>query len=173
LAPNSTPPRNASSYQWILNPVNGNNVYGANTAYFSVAFYNPGLYQVVCRAQNAGGWSEYAVKNIQVYNPGSYSIAYPNPATTTLNVSFNPEQVEQAKKALQSNASVSGANASAKPFRLDVKLYDVNGTLYRQATSAGELVTLDVSNLRNGIYVLHVSDGIAAKPEVHKIIVAH
>jgi hypothetical protein len=175
FAPYSAIPNNASSYQWVLSPVNGNNVYGANTAYFSVAFYNAGYYQVLCKAQSSCGWGEYFVKNVQVYNPGSYSIAYPSPATTTLNVSFNPEQVEQAKKALQSNANASGsgANASAKPFRLDVKLYDVNGTLYRQATSAGELVTLDVSNLRNGVYVLHVSDGIAAKPEVHKIIVAH
>ena len=172
LSQYSAPPINASSYQWILSPMNGNNVYGANTAYFTVAFYNAGMYQVVCKAQSTGGWSEYCVKNLQVYNPGSYSIAYPNPAVSTLNISFNPEQIELAKTSLQSS-STGASKIPLKTFSLDIKLYDMNGTLHKRATSNGDLVTLDVSTLKNGVYVLHVSDGIAAKPEVHKIVVAH
>jgi hypothetical protein len=48
-----------------------------------------------------------------------------------------------------------------------------SGTLHRQATSTGEDVMFDVSGLKNGFYILHVHDGIADKPEVHKIIVNH
>ena len=58
---------NPNSYQWILNPQLNNNVYGANTYHFEVAFYTAGSYQVVCRATNDCGTGDYTTKNVEVY----------------------------------------------------------------------------------------------------------
>jgi hypothetical protein len=168
--PSGTSP---TSYQWSLSPQNNNVLYGATSYSLDIAFYTAGNYQLVCRATNSCGQGGYtALNGINVYNTSSYSIAYPNPALSTLTVSFNPELVAQTKASLQSAIGTLGA-VKTKGFALDVKLYDSFGTLQRQTTSAGDDVTLDVSGLRNGIYVLHVHDGIAAKPEVHKMIVSH
>ncbi|MDR1380603.1 MAG: T9SS type A sorting domain-containing protein [Tannerella sp.] len=161
---------NPTGYQWILNPQLNNNVYSTDTHAMDVAFYTAGNYQVVCRATNSCGQGEYTTMNVNVYNTSSYSLAYPNPASASLTVSFNPELVAQTRVSLQTGAATAAAR---RTFALDVKLYDRFGTLQRQALSAGEEVTLDVAGLPDGIYVLHVHDGIAATPEVHKIIVSH
>lgn len=126
---------------------------------------------MVCRAYNSCGWGEYKTVGLNVYNTSSYSIAYLSPANDVLTVSFNPELVSQTKASLQASASARTKFTSA--FALTIKLYNDSGTLCREATSAGEDVTFDVSNLKNGLYILHVHDGIAAKPEVQKILISH
>jgi predicted Zn-dependent protease len=159
-----------TSYQWTLNPKRDNQLYGANARVLDIAFYTAGSYQIVCRATNACGQGEYTTSGVNVYNTSSYSIAYPNPASNTLTVSFNPELVAQTQTALQSSGGVQSVNGA---FLLTTKLYDNAGVLRRQATSTGQEVTFDVSSLSNGFYILHVYDGIADKPEVHKILVSH
>jgi hypothetical protein len=134
------------------------------------AFYTAGNYQLVCRATNSCGQGEYTVTGLTVYEPSSYSLAYPNPASDALTVGINPERVAQAKAALQSQA---GTLTAKRTFLLTIKLYDDSGVLQRQTTSTGESVTLDVSGLKNGFYILHVHDGTAEKPETHKILVKH
>ena len=155
-----------TNYQWILNPQLNNNLYGANTSSLDIAFYTAGNYQLVCRAYNACGWSDYFVTNLNVYNRSSYAIAYPSPVSDVLTVSFNSEKIEETKASLQSSNS-----ARRGSFLLDIKLYDIYGTLAHQATSSSENITINVSNLKSGIYVLHVFDGISTVPEVHKVIV--
>jgi hypothetical protein len=159
-----------TNYQWILNPQGNNNLYGASSVSLDIAFYTAGNYQLVCRAYNSCGWGEYKTINLNVYSSSSYSIAYPNPVSDILTVSFNPELVAQAKASLQSSG---GMQTAKRTFLLNIKLYNDSGVLQHQATSTGENVTLDVSRLKNGFYILHVHDGIADKPEVHKIIVNH
>ncbi|MDR2495902.1 MAG: T9SS type A sorting domain-containing protein [Tannerellaceae bacterium] len=156
-----------TNYQWILNPTNGNNLYGTSSSTLTVAFYNAGSYQIVCRAAGANGWGPYTTINVQVYNPGSYSAAYPNPVSSTLNVSFDQALVAQAKSSVQAT----GSSQSGKAFVLSIKLYNSNGVLQRQTTTTGQNITLDVSGLPEGLYFLHVHDGIAAKPEIHKILI--
>ncbi|MDR3141798.1 MAG: T9SS type A sorting domain-containing protein, partial [Tannerellaceae bacterium] len=145
-------------------------LYGANSRVLDIAFYTAGSYQIVCRATNSCGQGEYTTSGVNVYNTGSYSIAYPNPASGALTVSFNPERVAQAKASLQSSG---GVQTAKRAFLLNIKLYNDSGALQREAASTGENVTLDVSGLKNGFYILHVHDGTAGKPEVHKIIVNH
>jgi hypothetical protein len=41
----------------------------------------------------------------------------------------------------------------------------------RQATSNGQDVELDVSNLPGGLYYVHVDIGVDTKPEIQKIII--
>ena len=161
---NDTP---VASYEWILNPKLNNNLYGASSSVLDIAFYTAGYYQLVCRAYNACGWGPYTTKNIEVFSKGSYSLPYPNPVSDMLTVSFNPESVEEAKSSLQASGS------GQRSFSLDIKLLDLFGVVLRQATSSGENITIDVSGLKNGMYVLQVHDGITAEPEVHKIVVNH
>jgi predicted Zn-dependent protease len=159
-----------TSYQWILNPQLNNNLYGANTSILDIAFYTAGSYQLVCRATNSCGQGEYTVTGVTVYNASTYSLPYPNPASDVLTVGFNPELVTQAKASLQSQA---GGKTIKRAFLLTVKLYDSTGILQRQTTSTGEDITLDVANLENGLYILHVHDGLADEPETHKILISH
>ena len=69
-----------SSYQWILNPLNGNSLYGNGTESIDIAFYNPGSYQLVCRATNECGVGDYYTMGIGVYD-NLYLTLSPNPAT--------------------------------------------------------------------------------------------
>ena len=69
-----------SSYQWILNPLNGNSLYGNGTESSDIAFYNPGSYQLVCRATNECGVGDYYTMGIGVYD-NLYLTLSPNPAT--------------------------------------------------------------------------------------------
>ena len=57
----------STGFQWILNPQLNNNVYGANTYHFTVAFYTAGTYQVVCRATNSCGTGDYTTTGVNVY----------------------------------------------------------------------------------------------------------
>ncbi|MDR0574010.1 MAG: T9SS type A sorting domain-containing protein, partial [Tannerella sp.] len=155
---------NPSSFQWILSPL-GNASAIPENQYFDVGIGTPGSYQVVCRATNACGQGEYFVIDVNVYHSyGNYSSAYPNPVSGILNIDVNRETEALQKK------SVASAGCE---FALDIRLYDSRGNLQRQATSKGEKVVFNVSNLPNGLYILHVYDGIQENPEIHKIIVKH
>jgi len=51
---------------------------------------------------------------------------------------------------------------------------DTKGNLQRQVTaSSGTSVQLNVSDLPNGNYYLHIYDGISDKPQIQQIIIAH
>jgi hypothetical protein len=161
---------NPTNYQWILNPQLNNNLYGATSHVLDIAFYTAGNYQLVCRATNSCGQGEYTTIGLTVYDVRTYSLVSPNPVSDVLTVSFNPERVAQAKASLQSTG---GVDTAMDAFLLNIKLYNNSGVMQRQATSTGQEVKLDVSSLPNGIYILHVHDGVIDKPEVHKIMVNH
>lgn len=156
---------NATNWHWILNPVNGNSVYGVNSQVLDVAFYNAGSYQVLVRASNSYGTGEYSSFGLNVINSNSYSsIAYPSPASQILFVDFS-SFVDQQAEALSSMA--------VRQKHYDVRLFNQQGALVRTAQSAGERVSLDVSGLPGGNYFLHIYDGKGEKPVVQQVIVSH
>jgi len=53
----------------------------------------------------------------------------------------------------------------------DVRLYDDQGNLLRQQKAKGGTVQFDVSSLPKGLYLLHVYDGVNAKPVIQQIVV--
>jgi hypothetical protein len=53
----------------------------------------------------------------------------------------------------------------------DVRLYDHQGNLLRQATIKGGRVEWNVANLPAGVYYLHVYDGVNEKPEVRQVVI--
>jgi len=160
---------NPTSYEWILNTPSGSTAYYNYGKIFYATFNNSGSYQVICRATNSCGQSDYCVLGVQV-GRGGYSFVSPNPTSDVFTVSFNSELIEQATASFQASGS---GQLTAKTISLNIKLMDSFGIIHQQTTSTGENILIDVSNLQNGIYFLYIYDGIVATPEVHKVIVNH
>lgn len=154
-----------TSFAWILNPLNGNSVYGANSAFLDVAFYNAGNYQLVVRATNANGVGEYCVSGVTVYNPtNSYTYqVYPNPTADMLYVGVQTKD----------NQVIPFVATPIEEISYQIRLYNGQGTVVRQSTTKGQQVEFNVSNLLNGFYYLHIYAGNDKKPEIHKVVIAH
>jgi hypothetical protein len=121
-------------------------------------------------AQNSCGWSSSGYHYITVTDPSSYYSTYPNPASDVLNIEIDVQAATQAR-VRQINSS------GSKPLKTDpdydIRLYDGQGNLLRQQDTKGGTVQFDVTNLSNGIYYLHVYDGVNRKPEIRQIVVEH
>lgn len=155
-----------TSFEWILNPVNGNSVYGANTSVLDVAFYNTGSYQLVIRAGNECGIGEYFTSGVNVYNTNGRSyMAYPSPANQTLFVDFSSIE----------NQKVQPLNTTAekRAKAYNVCLFNIQGSMVRTVQSTGERISMDVSGLPNGNYILHIYDGIEKEPITQKVVINH
>ena len=149
-------PGGATSFEWDIKPAPNSFIsYGS---YASAHFTVEGTYKVSVRAKNACGTGSWVDHYITVGSRAP-SPAYPNPANDVLNV-----EVGATVSALARGASIN----------YDVRLYNGVGTMVGQAGNrGGGTVQIDVSNLPNGIYYLHVIDGVNSTPEVQRIIVKH
>ena len=83
-------------------------------------------------------------------------IVYPNPASNILNIEVGTQ-----------------ARSQPQESTYDIRLHDAQGNILRQAETKGGNVEFNVSNLLNGIYYLHIYDGINEIPEMRQIIVEH
>ena len=99
----------------------------------------------------------------------SYVSVRPNPASTVLIIEIDENAAAQSRATLPSNEKVAGV---ASPT-YDVRLYNMSGELVRNEKTKNSSVNFDVSTLPNGFYFLHVYDGIAYAPEVHKVMINH
>ena len=88
----------------------------------------------------------------------SYINNYPNPVYDILTVEIDSDA---AQALLPVKASLT----------FDVRLYDGQGNMLRQATTKGGMVQFSVSGLPYGIYYLHIYDGVNSTPEIRQIIV--
>ena len=143
-----------TGYQWEISPTSGTvyNYGSTATVYFNAAT----SYMVRCRAQNACGYGPWA--HIYVNVNRSASPVYPNPVDDILYVEVG------------SNADPNARNAA---LTYDIRLYDGRGIPVLQKNANGGTVQLDVSRLPDGIYYLHIYDGVSSTPEMHQIIVKH
>lgn len=147
---------NPTKFEWKVNPTPGA-MFGANSDVLDVAFYQTGSYQVVVRAQNAAGMGEYRTSGCNVYSASRSLVVYPNPVANMLNIKFD-----------EGENSVNSANGQKQ---YDIKLYNAHGSLKLSTKSSGEQVSLDVSGLPEGNYVLHINDGVEIS--VEQIIIRH
>ena len=83
---------------------------------------------------------------------------YPNPASSAVYIEIDVENDSQQQK-------------TARTY--DVRLYDKQGNLLRQQKTAGGRVEFNISNLLNGIYFVHVYDGVNKQPEMRPLVVEH
>ena len=151
----------------------------------------PGVPQATCQLKvtersSSGVQITYANKSIVVYgypevmsqfkspyspdgNSASF-ITYPNPTSNILNIEIDRDAYMQANSSEQNNSSTVQLNFNPT---FDIRLYDGQGNLLRNAKAKDGKVEFNVANLPNGIYYLHIYDGISQKPEMHQIIVEH
>jgi len=155
---------NATSYDWSISPKPLTNqcvinYYDSNQR-MQVQWLKNGDWTVKGYAYNSCGSTS---QNIYVTVSGSgggggvvKSFSYPNPVSDILSVEIN--DVGQGSKVT---------------YTYDICLYDVQGTLVRQTTTKGGTIQFNVSTLPNGIYYLHIYDGVNEMPEIHQIVVEH
>ena len=145
-----------SSYDWSLSPMNWS--YLNNYGYWANINISPsGYYTVQSRATNACGTGPYTNLFVSVYDY-SPSPPYPNPVSDVLNIETG------------TSASVKVQGTS---ITYDVRLYNDQGNLLRQAKNKGGTVQFNVSALPDGIYFLHIYDGVSSTPEIQQIVVQH
>lgn len=141
---------NATSFIWNLNPLNSNHIYNLGS-YADIAFYNPGgYYQILARAQNTCGLGEYSWRGISIYFSMSYSLS-PNPASDNVTLTITEADPEKA------------AIADPEFANYTVSIYNFYGILQSNFKKAGRNFTLPVSNLKNGNYIVNITNGEETK----------
>jgi hypothetical protein len=139
-----------------------------------VCFLQPAYYLLQVVGENACG-AGYGSKTVNVsgsytYNT-YYSIStYPNPASNMINIEIDETAIAQANVLEQTST---GAKSLKTEPAYDIRLYDYQGNLLRHAKIKGGRIEFNVANLPNGIYYLHIYDGIHDKPEMRQIVVEH
>ncbi len=125
-------------------------------------------------ASNACGSSSTVRKYVTVTGNGGpdtlCSVVYPNPAINILNIEINPAAVVKAKSIEQTALN---AKQIKTDLTYDIRLYDGQGNMLRRKTTKGGKIEFNVTNLPNGIYYLHIYDGVSDKPEMRQIVVEH
>ena len=179
-----TPPTTSDviSYRWEIAQGLGSScyyLYGATPGLTAqVAFYQTGYW--IVHAYAAYSWGESSIPTHEyVFWAGgsncncskSFS-AYPNPANNILTIEIDEEAMDIARTIANAKATNNGQSLKVNPA-YDIHLYDEQGNLLRQANTRNTMVQFDIANLPNGIYYLHVYDGVSDKPMMQQIIVSH
>ena len=105
---------------------------------------------------NGVGYYVYKMVDI-VCNSPSPSNVYPNPVKDNLTVEIDDRSSQR--------------QAGSPTY--NIRLYDGMGNLLRQTTTKSSTAQFNVNSLPNGVYYLHIYDGISATPEVQQIMVQH
>jgi hypothetical protein len=101
-----------TSYYWTTSPSSGVTIY-PDGRYASMSFANSGTYQVVARAQNSCGWSDYFITYVDVTD-GYYLAISPNPTTTEATIELVSTSTEKATKETEWDLEVYDAMQSMK-----------------------------------------------------------
>jgi hypothetical protein len=94
------------------------------------------------------------------YSPVS---TYPNPASSVVNIEIAAEAIASLKtyRGFQSDPV------------FDIRLYDAMGNLLRQTSTKSATAQFNVNSLPDGVYYLHVYNGINDTPVVQQIVIQH
>ncbi|MDD2305117.1 MAG: M43 family zinc metalloprotease [Prolixibacteraceae bacterium] len=130
------------SYYWTTSPSSGVTMY-PDGRYASMSFANSGTYQVVARAHNSCGWSDYFVTYIDVLDGFSLAIS-PNPTTTEAIIELVSTSTEKATKETEWNLEVYDAMQSMKAKVEKIK---------------SNKQTLSTSGWKEGVYVVRAIIG--------------
>jgi hypothetical protein len=111
----------------------------------SIKFGSPGYYDLWAYNTNDCGSSAYAyVEDVLIYE----LLMSPNPASNEIQVTLSAGEADATK------AATKMANTA-----YSVTITDLNGSVKSQKKYMGNKFTVPVQNLRNGNYLLQVSDG--------------
>jgi len=140
---------NSTSATVTANPTNGASGAIIATLTLNGVPYGAATKPIVASCGRGGG---------NANSSSSYILAYPNPVNNILTIEID---AVAAQNFLPVQAKLT----------FDVRLYDVQGNLLRNAKTDGGTVEFNVANLKDGIYYLHVYDGVNSTPEIHQIVI--
>jgi hypothetical protein len=153
----------ASSYNWTCSGLSYNQIPSVeDTRYNSGGFAGTGEATLTVHATNGcGTTSQYQALNVTSGGDYVYSLS-PNPASNQVTVSITKNSVSSAAGAssqAMSAAPVSGATLSGTPVTYNVRVLDLSGMVYYNSNQTANKFTIPVNNLKNGNYVVVISDG--------------
>ena len=173
---NLFPLNSGASISWSVSPNDGwagwYNPYSPNLDYVKVKFmsgantYGPpeDSYLLTVNITLYSGCTAQATKWIDFRtSKGGSAAVYPNPVSDILYIDLDQIALEP---------TLTDSKQLKDPL-YDVRLYDDQGNLLRQTTAKGGIVEFNVATLPNGIYYLHIFNGIDPKPDVSQIVVEH
>jgi len=132
--------------------------FGYNNCNLGVNFSQEGYYDIRSEINTSCGTQ---VSYLRVYAKPSKGVVsgifYPNPVDDILYVDL--DKIEN----IQNNTSIN----------YDIRLYDGLGNVLRQASAKNGIVQFNVSKLIDGIYFLHINNGVSQTHDVHKVIIQH
>jgi len=167
-----------ATISWNVTPSNGVYFRDCSNSSGSFEFSNlsSGPYTITASTNNACGSSQASkivggppCVGCPLFPAGSISV-YPNPVSSILSIEIDQNAIAQARAMQQSATDAKSLKTNAT---FDVRLYNKHGRLLRQATTQGGSVQFNVTHLHDGIYYLHIYDGVSDKPEIHQIMVKH
>jgi hypothetical protein len=107
-----------------------------------MCFYNSDNYQLVVRAQNTCGWSDYTITGVEVYDSKGLSI-FPNPASGEVTITIETSGEKELP--------LSG---------WDLEIYAPNMMLKEKKTRLKDNKTfINTSGWQEGIYMVRVKSG--------------
>jgi hypothetical protein len=108
-----------------------------------MSFANSGTYQVVARAHNSYGWSDYFITYIDVPD-GYYLSISPNPTTTEATIELVGTSTEKVTKETE----------------WDLEVYDAMQTMKAKVQKIkGNKQTLNTSGWKEGVYIVRAIIG--------------
>jgi len=130
------------SYFWTTSPSSGVTIY-PDGRYASISFTNSNTYQVVAKAHNSCGWSDYALTYVTV-SGGYYLAISPNPATTEATVELISTSTEKNMEETEWDLEVYDAIQSMKTKTQKIK---------------GNKQTISTSGWKYGVYIVRAIVG--------------
>lgn len=142
------------SYYWTTSPSSGVTIY-PDGRYASMSFANSGTYQVIARAHNGCGWSDYVITYVDVTD-GYYLAITPNPTTTEATIGLVNTSTEKATKETE----------------WDLEVYDSMQGMKEKKTNIKTTQTkINTSSWKDGVYIVRAIIGDEVITE--KLLVKH
>jgi len=152
----------SNNFVWNVIPASGGSYttyyFGNNNCNMGVNFSTTGYYNIRAELNTSCG-TQYFYKTVYA-NPSKSGVSgfiYPNPVDDILYVDLDNIVNTQNKTTIT----------------YDVRLYDGQGNVVHKTSAKSGIIQFNVSNLPNGIYFIHIYDGISSTPDVNKVIVSH
>ena len=148
----------ATSINWVW-PSEWTYISGQGTTYLSLytGLYN-GVVQVGVN-NTCGQSGSYHTEYVYIYGYCGYGFSlYPNPASDEVTITIN-----ETETVVTEDTDISGITI-AKALSIDkttytIRIYNSPGTLVSTATRSGKSFKVPLTNMRDGTYIVEVSDG--------------
>lgn len=158
---------NPTSYSyWGIDPNDGYISTSGNGEYAYITFYNEysvAGYDIEVKGTNTCGTGSFGYGNIWIYDC-YYYVMSPNPASDIVTISRVLASEDTKGKTLLTG-SVDTYTTS------EIQILDYYGSLHLQTTKSGDSFTIPVSNLKDGTYLIKITNG--NKTSSLKMVVKH